>query len=153
MNSANTTYLLIFPDGSFEGTADGKSTSCQSTAVRTELWAGSGRRRLFRAFHAAVESRGAGPFRLVLFYAIRNVKKCKLLMSQMARQSHKPDASVKRGRGRPPTTGIGILISVRCGKELLARLDAWRAKQKLPVTRPQALRWLAEVGLNAEKQR
>jgi hypothetical protein len=37
MNRANTTYLLIVPDGSFEGTADGKSMSCQSTAVRTEL--------------------------------------------------------------------------------------------------------------------
>jgi hypothetical protein len=37
MNRANTTYLLIFSDGSFEGTADGKSMSCQSTAVRTEV--------------------------------------------------------------------------------------------------------------------
>jgi len=37
MNGANTTYSLIFPDGSFEGMADSKSMNGQWTAVRTEV--------------------------------------------------------------------------------------------------------------------
>ena len=55
-------------------------------------------------------------------------------------------ASKKQPRGRPKTTGIGTLIGVRCHKELLARIDSWRASQG-DMSRPDALRQLAEFGL------
>jgi hypothetical protein len=53
----------------------------------------------------------------------------------------------KRKRGRPPTTGIGILIGVRCHDAFLDRLDKWRTKQEGEVNRPEAIRRLAERGL------
>lgn len=53
-------------------------------------------------------------------------------------------------RGRPKTTGKGQLIGVRLLPEPLAALDAWIAKQREPVTRPEAIRWLVELGLKAK---
>jgi hypothetical protein len=55
-------------------------------------------------------------------------------------------AKKKRGRGRP-VTGIGLFIGVRCKPEFVAKLDKWRAEQPGAMTRPQALRWLAEIAM------
>jgi len=53
-------------------------------------------------------------------------------------------------RGRPKTTGKGQLIGVRLLPEPLAALDAWIAKQREPVTRPEAIRRLIELGLKGK---
>jgi hypothetical protein len=53
----------------------------------------------------------------------------------------------KRGPGRPPTTGIGMLVGLRCHKDFLKRVDAWRSKQPGTPSRPAAITQLAEMGL------
>jgi hypothetical protein len=56
-------------------------------------------------------------------------------------------------RGPPKTTGAGLLVGVRCHAELLEKIDRWRAAQPPQLgqvgrlSRPQAIRWLAELGL------
>lgn len=53
---------------------------------------------------------------------------------------------IPKKRGRPVTTGKGMLIGVRLQPADLAALDAWIARQKEPMTRPEALRaMLAKV--------
>lgn len=42
------------------------------------------------------------------------------------------------------------LVAARLDHDLLARLDAWIARQREPLTRPQALRHLMENGLAAD---
>jgi hypothetical protein len=54
---------------------------------------------------------------------------------------------VRRQRGRPPSTGKGVLIAVRCHADFLNVLDRWRTQQAVPPSRPAALRYLAEQGL------
>ena len=66
-------------------------------------------------------------------------------MAKTAKRSSKK----RRGPGRPPTTGIGKLVGVRCHKEFLKRVDKWRARQG-GISRPDAIRRLAEVGLQAK---
>jgi len=54
----------------------------------------------------------------------------------------------KRGRGRPPTTGIGTSINVRLHADGLGRLDAWIAKQGDPgLSRPEAIRRVLDQAL------
>ena len=49
------------------------------------------------------------------------------------------------------TTGKGTLIGVRLLDSPLLDLDAWIAKQKEPdMSRPEAIRRLAEIGLKAK---
>jgi hypothetical protein len=62
-------------------------------------------------------------------------------------------AKKKRGRGRPVTTGRGILIGVRCHKPLLTLLDRWRKQQGAEISRPDALRQLAELSLRVIEER
>jgi hypothetical protein len=64
----------------------------------------------------------------------------------MAKQVHR-SAPKKSKRGRPVTTGKGILIVVRFHQEFLSGVDSWRAKQESDVSRPDAIRRLAEIGL------
>jgi hypothetical protein len=45
--------------------------------------------------------------------------------------------------------GPGTLVGVRCQSEFLARVDRWREGQPILPTRAAALRYLAEVGLEA----
>jgi hypothetical protein len=58
----------------------------------------------------------------------------------------------KRG---PKPTGKGVLVGVRCHPDFLIALDRWRAEQpRQPgqaraLTRPQAIRWLADLALTA----
>ena len=62
----------------------------------------------------------------------------------------------KAKRRGPKPTGKGVLVAVRCHPEFLAAIDLWRAEQpRQPgqaagLTRPQAIRWLAELGLRAD---
>jgi hypothetical protein len=55
-------------------------------------------------------------------------------------------------RGRPKTTGKGLLVGIRLQKPLLSALDAWIADQDPRPTRPEAIRfafreWLIGRGL------
>jgi hypothetical protein len=59
----------------------------------------------------------------------------------------KAKTPAKRGRGRPVTTGTGTLVGVRCLDDFLSRIDAWRDKQEGEVSRPDAIRRLAELEL------
>jgi hypothetical protein len=54
-------------------------------------------------------------------------------------------------RGRPVTTGKGTLIGVRLLSDPLAKLDDWIAQQEQPLSRPEAIRRLVEIGLKAKK--
>ena len=69
----------------------------------------------------------------------------------MARRS-KTSGLTKRGlsrkrMGRPPTTGKGVLVGVRCHNEFLTAVDQWRAAQADKPSKPAAIRQLAEIGL------
>jgi hypothetical protein len=55
----------------------------------------------------------------------------------------------KKRRG-PPPTGKGTLIGVRLQPHHLKTLDAWIAKQKPRVTRPEAIRELLAEALEWE---
>jgi hypothetical protein len=51
----------------------------------------------------------------------------------------------KKKRGRPVTTGKGLLIGVRLQPSQLADLDNWIANQATPLTRPGAIRAMMET--------
>lgn len=55
-----------------------------------------------------------------------------------------PIGSLPRG---PAPTGKGIPILIRCQPEFLAAVDQWRSEQPHLISRPEALRQLAEIGL------
>jgi hypothetical protein len=55
----------------------------------------------------------------------------------------------KKRRG-PPPTGKGTLIGVRLQPSHLKALDAWLAKQKPPMSRPEAIRALLTEALEVE---
>jgi hypothetical protein len=45
----------------------------------------------------------------------------------------------------------GTLVGVRLQPEQIRAIDAWAAKQKPTVTRPEAIRGILEIGLKAKK--
>jgi hypothetical protein len=53
-------------------------------------------------------------------------------------------------RGRPSTGGRREGILVRLEPEQLAGLDTWAERQDGPTSRPEAIRRLVEIGLNAK---
>jgi hypothetical protein len=59
------------------------------------------------------------------------------------------DVNRKRRRGRPYTTGGGTLVGVRVEDEQLADVDRFRLAQLEPLSRPEALRLLAEIGFDS----
>jgi hypothetical protein len=65
----------------------------------------------------------------------------------MAKSSY--DNIAKPVRKRSAKTGT--LVGVRLQPELIGAIDAWAAKRKPPVTRPQAIREILEIGLKAKK--
>jgi hypothetical protein len=46
----------------------------------------------------------------------------------------------------------GTLVGVRLQADQLKAIDAWAAKQKPPVTRPEAVRGILELGLKAKAE-
>jgi hypothetical protein len=56
----------------------------------------------------------------------------------------------KRPRGRPPTTGKGVLIGGRWHDDDLAAIDAWREQQEDQPDRAEAVRRLVRAGLTIE---
>ena len=58
----------------------------------------------------------------------------------------------KKSRGRPKT-GIGTQIGMRWHDPVLAEIDDWRRRQEDLPSRPQAIRRLVEIGLQATKRR
>jgi hypothetical protein len=54
---------------------------------------------------------------------------------------------IKKSPGRP-ATGQGTLIGVRLQPSHLKALDAWIAKQNVPLTRPEAIRAMMETILH-----
>ena len=59
---------------------------------------------------------------------------------EMAKKTHK-------SRGRPATTGKGMLVGLHCHQPFLDVVDAWRNRQDDKPTRPAAIVQLAEKGL------
>ena len=55
--------------------------------------------------------------------------------------------------GPPRTTGPGELVGIRCHKDFLSRVDEWQAEKAPTLSRPQAIRQLAEIGLDHEDER
>ncbi|SIN83034.1 hypothetical protein SAMN05443247_00034 [Bradyrhizobium erythrophlei] len=58
------------------------------------------------------------------------------------------DNIIKPVRRRSAETGK--LVGVRLQADQLKAIDAWAAKQKPPVTRPEAIRGILELGLKAK---
>ena len=58
--------------------------------------------------------------------------------------------TLKKRRGRPPTTGRGTQVGMRWQEPELAVIDAWRGEE---MTRPQAIRCLVEIGLSNASRR
>ena len=54
---------------------------------------------------------------------------------------------IHKGRGRPATTGTGMLVGLRCHQPFLDAVDAWRNRRDHKPTRPAAIVQLAEQGL------
>src|SRR5580692_8926266 len=53
----------------------------------------------------------------------------------------------KRRRGRPVTTGIGLLIGMRWHASVLEKIDGWRRRQNDAPSRTEAIRRLVELAL------
>jgi hypothetical protein len=69
--------------------------------------------------------------------------------SAMAKSSY--DNIAKPVRKRSAETGT--LVGVRLQADQLKAIDAWAAKQKPPVTRPEAIRGILELGLKVKAGR
>lgn len=54
--------------------------------------------------------------------------------------------------GPPVTTGPGALVGLRCQPAYLEKIDKWRERQPVPPSRPQAIIYLSEVGLEADSK-
>jgi hypothetical protein len=52
--------------------------------------------------------------------------------------------------GRPKTTGPGQPQVVRMHDQQIAAIDAWMKMQDGPISRPEAIRRLVELGLKAK---
>jgi hypothetical protein len=59
----------------------------------------------------------------------------------------------QKPRGRPKTTGKGAQIGMRWHEPTLAAIDDWRREQPDLPSRPQAIRYLVELGLQAKAPR
>jgi hypothetical protein len=58
-----------------------------------------------------------------------------------------------RKKPGPPATGKGTLVGVRLQPPELACVDEWAAEQEDKPSRPEALRRLSNIGLEAEAKR
>ena len=59
--------------------------------------------------------------------------------------------TVKKPRGRPRVDTEAV--TVRMTRDLIARLEVWAERQPgKPITRPEAVRLLVEIGLDSEDQ-
>jgi hypothetical protein len=65
----------------------------------------------------------------------------------MARSSYETIAKPVRKR----SAKTGTLVGVRLQPEQIKAIDAWAAKRKPPVTRPEAIRGILELGLKANR--
>jgi hypothetical protein len=57
-------------------------------------------------------------------------------------------AKKRKGPGRPPTTGPGEQVKLRCHADFLKAVDAWIARNGGNISRPRAIMMLARLGLN-----
>jgi hypothetical protein len=55
----------------------------------------------------------------------------------------------KKRIGRPPVNAVPVLVRVPPAE--LEPIDNWISKQKEPISRPEAIRRLVELGLKAKK--
>ena len=69
----------------------------------------------------------------------------RVVKSEMMRETDAP-----RKKPGPPKTGVGHPVGVRLHADLEARLDAWIARQAVPMKRPLAIRLLIEKALADE---
>jgi hypothetical protein len=61
--------------------------------------------------------------------------------------------TMKKKRGRPPTTGKGVQVGERWHADELSSIDAWIEDHGEMMTRGQAIRRLVEIGLKARRDR
>jgi hypothetical protein len=54
----------------------------------------------------------------------------------------------KKRIGRPPVNAVAVLVRIPPAE--IEPIDRWMAKQKEPMTRPEAIRRLVEIGLKAK---
>jgi hypothetical protein len=58
---------------------------------------------------------------------------------------------IKKGPGRPKTTGPGVQVGLRWSQRALDEIDAWAARQKDAPSRPESIRRLVAMGLKAKR--
>src|SRR5580700_9922818 len=56
----------------------------------------------------------------------------------------------RKRRGPARTTGPGTLVGLRCHADFLVRVDEWQTTEAPGLSRPQAIRELAAIGLDCE---
>lgn len=60
---------------------------------------------------------------------------------------------IKKGRGRPKTTGAGVIIASRWHGDDLGAIDEWRRRQADLPSRPAAIRRLVLLALRAKQEK
>ena len=55
----------------------------------------------------------------------------------------------KKRIGRPAVNAVPVLVRIPPAE--IEPIDAWASKQKGPISRPEAIRRLVEIGLKAKK--
>lgn len=61
--------------------------------------------------------------------------------------------NIKAKRGRPKTTGVGLLIGLRWHQPELDEIDDWRREEKDMPSRAEALRRLVKLGLSVKRSK
>jgi hypothetical protein len=83
----------------------------------------------------------------------RRSGKCLSRKNTAARDADARDVFLKQKRrrvGPPRTTGSGVQVQLRCHKDFLSRVDDWQSRKAPKLSRPQAIKLLAEIGLDHE---
>jgi cytochrome c553 len=73
------------------------------------------------------------------------------LIPQTMLKSIRDSKKSKPKIGRPKTTGPGQPQVVRMHDQQIAAIDAWMEMQDGPISRPEAIRRLVELGLKTKK--
>jgi hypothetical protein len=80
----------------------------------------------------------------------RPSRRAAFMVSRNMTRSIRDTTKSKPKRGRPKTTGAGQPQVVRMHDHQIAAIDAWIAMQEFEISRPEAIRRLVEIGLEAK---
>jgi hypothetical protein len=64
----------------------------------------------------------------------------------------KATRDIKKSRGRPKTTGSGVIVGARWHGPELAEIDNWRRREDDLPSRAEAIRRLVRAGLDSLKK-